>query len=249
MWRRSENAIGQLALLVSDPESARRRVLEVPTRLIVGGVVAGVVFGVSQYTQLLVMIRQSANPWLDLSLMLANTLLWATVGWVLAWRLYAGSGFCALGYRVRVDLYNPAALRPFARVAVLDLLVVMGTLALMPIQSLDFQFRWSNYEAGLIVALPSAFVFFLLPLWGAHRAIVLTRQQRLEELQIALNECSKDNISELDALVAHRHRVQGFSTWPLDVKILLRVLFYLVIPPLAWVGAALVENLVEALVG
>ncbi|MGD8417313.1 MAG: hypothetical protein PVH91_09665 [Pseudomonadales bacterium] len=35
------------------------------------------------------------------------------------------------------------------------------------------------------------------------------------------------------------------SNWPLDLSLVSRVAVYLVIPPLAWVGAAVVENVVQ----
>ena len=37
------------------------------------------------------------------------------------------------------------------------------------------------------------------------------------------------------------------SEWPFDVGVMTRLAFYLVIPPLTWVGAALIENAVDAL--
>jgi len=115
--------------------------------------------------------------------------------------------------------------------------------AIMPLQSLDAEFRWSNYQAGLLVSLPAALLFFLLPLWGVHRALWTQRKQRLAELQVSINRCDRRDIVRLDALVEHRHRVAAMSTWPFDLQLLSRTLFYLVIPPLAWVGAALVEHL------
>jgi hypothetical protein len=178
----------------------------------------------------------------------ANILLWSTVGWVLTSRLYASSGFLLQGYAVRVDLYDLDPLKPFARVAILDVLIVMGAMAIMPLQSLDAQFRWSNYEAGLFVTLPSALVFFTMPLWGVHRAIQGRKLSRLQELQKAISACDPADIPVLETLVAHRDRIHALRTWPVDLRLLIRTLFYLVIPPLAWVGAALVEKLLERVV-
>jgi hypothetical protein len=41
--------------------------------------------------------------------------------------------------------------------------------------------------------------------------------------------------------------VQRVSDWPLDIGALSQLAFYLIIPPLTWVGAALIENVVDAL--
>ncbi|MEZ5504311.1 MAG: hypothetical protein R3E50_17250 [Halioglobus sp.] len=37
------------------------------------------------------------------------------------------------------------------------------------------------------------------------------------------------------------------SEWPFDFPALLRLGLYLILPPLAWVGAALIQNLVDRL--
>ncbi len=247
-WRRSSAAAADIGLLVGDPAGARVEILEPGFRVIATGTLLGMLYGLSQFLQTLPMLRGSGNPWLDFSMMGANVLLWTVGGWVLAWRLYAGRGLRRLGSVTRVDLYDLETLRPFARVAMLDVLVVMGTMALMPLQSLDAEFRWSNYEAGLLVTVPAAVVFFVLPLWGVHRRMVETRAERLAELQAQINGCARDDIARLDTLVAHRDRIRGIRTWPLDMSVVFRALFYLVIPPLAWVGAALVENLVERII-
>ena len=42
-------------------------------------------------------------------------------------------------------------------------------------------------------------------------------------------------------------RVQRTSDWPFDIGSLGRLAFYLIIPPLTWIGAALIENVVNAL--
>ena len=127
----------------------------------------------------------------------------------------------------------------------MDVLIIMGAIALMPLQALDLEFRWVNYEAGLIIGGIAAISLFVLPLWGVHLAIDAARSTRLRELQQQVDSCDRGDITQLESLVAHRDRVQGIHTWPLDLRLIIRVLFYLVLPPLAWVGAALVENVVE----
>ena len=131
----------------------------------------------------------------------------------------------------------------------LDLLIIMGALALAPIQALDAEFRWVNYRAGVLVAVPAAAFLFITPMWGVHRAIQRAKQQRLAELQSALDRCERTDYLRLDTLLGHQERVRALHSWPVDLRLITRVGFYLVIPPLAWVGAALVENLVDTLLG
>lgn len=121
----------------------------------------------------------------------------------------------------------------------------MGALAFMPLQSLDAEFRWLNYQTGLVVGLISSALLFYLPLSGVRSAVRETKKRRIEALQAAIESADRAKVQELEALLAHRERVQHLSTWPVDLSILSRVALYLIIPPLAWVGAALVESLVQ----
>ena len=53
---------------------------------------------------------------------------------------------------------------------------------------------------------------------------------------------------ELELLLQHRDRLRQSHTWPFDLGLVYRLLLYVVIPPLAWLGAALVETAVEGLI-
>ena len=171
------------------------------------------------------------------------------VGWLIVYRIHSALVFRQLGARLPIDLYRLTNLRPFAAVAMLDLLIIMGALALAPIQALDAEFRWINYRAGVLVAIPAAAFLFLTPMWGVHGAIVRAKHLRLSELQSALDQCERSDYLRLDALLGHQERVRSLHSWPVDLRLITRVGFYLVIPPLAWIGAALVENLVDTLLG
>jgi hypothetical protein len=115
----------------------------------------------------------------------------------------------------------------------------------MPLQSLDAEFRWVNYQTGLIFGTISASILFYLPVSGVHDGIREAKARRLEEIQSLIGAIDQSNVASLESLIAHRERILHLSAWPLDLSILSRVGFYLIIPPLAWVGAALVETLVQ----
>ena len=63
-----------------------------------------------------------------------NIAVWSTIMWMMVHRMYSAVGMGRLGASVEVDLYDLPRLKPFARMAVRDILVVMGAVALMPIQ-------------------------------------------------------------------------------------------------------------------
>ncbi len=247
-WRRAEEAVESLSHLAGSDEQISQ-ILTAHWSWLVPGVLLGVIYGLLQYGELLANFQNSPDPLFDLSLMLGNVVTWALIGWVLGWRLPISLAFYRLGRVVEVDLYDPQVLRPFARVAVLDVLVVMGAVAFMPLQSLDAEFRLDNYWPGLLVGVPSALLLFTVPLWGVHRRMLGVKAARIAELQQQIRGCQRDDIARLETLVSHRDRLQAVHTWPLDLRLLFRVLFYLVLPPLAWVAAALVENLVDRMVG
>jgi hypothetical protein len=101
---------------------------------------------------------------------------------------------------------------------------------------------WGSALFGLI----SASLLFYLPVSGVHESIRKARDARLNELQSRIDATDRDDVVSLERLSAHRERIAHLSAWPVDVSILSRIGFYLIIPPLAWVGAALVETLVQS---
>jgi hypothetical protein len=56
-----------------------------------------------------------------------------------------------------------------------------------------------------------------------------------------------DALETLVPLLTYRREISQLSTWPFDLGNITTLAFYLVIPPLTWTGAALIENLVNFL--
>lgn len=209
----------------------------------------GGLFGLTQTYSPIVNFQISANKWLAASLIIGNIFLWVSVAWVLGRRIYAHTGLLLAGYEIDVDIYCLDKLRPFTNIALMDVLMIMGALALMPLQALDAQFRWYNYEAGIVIGVLATITVVLFPMWGVHRSIQKKKTERLERIQELEAQTDRDDIPALERILAHKDRILSISTWPLDVRLISRILFYLVIPPIAWIGAAVVENLVESFVG
>ena len=49
-------------------------------------------------------------------------------------------------------------------------------------------------------------------------------------------------------LLALRREVLNTPEWPVDLSLLARLSLYLIIVPLTWIGAALIENIVDVFV-
>ena len=166
---------------------------------------------------------------------------------LLSWRIPASLSLVRFGRGLTLDIYRLEAVRPLARISTGDLLTTMGALGLSTLQSLDAQIRIDNYAPGFIVAGISGMLLFLLPLWGVRANIIERKARRMTEIDAALDKVPNGDLQQLELLHAHRDRVRQISNWPIDLQIVTRIFAYVIIPPLAWVAAALVENAIDAL--
>lgn len=182
---------------------------------------------------------------MDAAFVGSNCLLWALVCLLLCWRIAVSRRLAQLSMVMALDLYRLDQLRPLARIATTDVLVVAGAMAMMPLQSLDAQFRIWNYQWGLFIGVPALIVLFLLPLWGLRGRIAEMKARRVAELRAQFADLDRADTAQLELHGAHIERIQRLSNWPIDVQLLTRVFAYVIIPPVAWVAAALVENLVD----
>ena len=66
------------------------------------------------------------NAWLDLSMLVSNFLTWTLSAWLVSSRVYAGIAMLKRGRDYPVNLYKLSEVRPFGRMAILDLLFAMG---------------------------------------------------------------------------------------------------------------------------
>ena len=177
------------------------------------------------------------------SLVFGNTLVWLSVGYTFALRAPTTLTLFRLGRDgTNIAIHNQQALKPYANIAFRDMFAVIGALALMGLQSIDQEIRWDNYAQGLIFGLPMAAMVFTLPLLGVHKAMKIARAKALEQADKVITAANQVSTTELELLLSYRDRIKSISTWPLDMSAAYRIVLYLIIPPLAWVGAALVEN-------
>ena len=186
---------------------------------------------------------------------MGQMMMWWLIGLLLGVRVTSARAFRGLAEVVEIDLLRPDRLRPLARAGVVDVVIIAGALLFTPLQSLDAEFRWYNYHFGLVVALPAAAFLLAWPLRPLHARNREERATRLAELERQIATLGADAPTDadasarLEALLAHRDRLRAARVWPLSAGLLSRVLLYMVIPPLAWAGAALVERMVDRLLG
>jgi hypothetical protein len=183
--------------------------------------------------------------WYSLSVVIGQFVLWAVVGLVLAVNFHNSILLNKLSKVVEIDIYNLDSLNPFGRSGLTGLLIIMGALAFTPLQSIDAEFRWDNYYNALVICIPAAIAFMILPTWPLHKRIRQEKQTGMncinDEISRASKSLENSELNQLNALLDRRNYLQHCRNWPMDLSIFSRVVFYILIPPLAWVGAALME--------
>ena len=161
----------------------------------------------------------------------------------------------SLARRLRpINLFRTDRLLPFARVAVSSSLALIGSLALFPLLSIDDNISVLTALPGLVATVVPMIAMMLLPMWPAHKLIKTKKAQEIARLNAQLDSLESGpgqlldgaRLDTINRVLNHRRHMQHVSDWPLDIGALSQLGFYLIIPPLTWVGAALIENVVDA---
>jgi hypothetical protein len=179
------------------------------------------------------------------SIAISQLVLWTLIGFVLSYRLHTAIAFFKQGKLVPIDIYDTSKYRPFARNGLDDVFGITVLLVLATVQSLDAQFRLENYVTAWIIAFPAGASLLILPMLSLQRRLMAHKREFLEEMHRQVSSASRvavpESIAQIEILMQHRDRIQHTSAWPIDLSIVSRLILYIIIPPLAWLGAAVVE--------
>ncbi len=186
------------------------------------------------------------------------------VGWLIGRLIYAiladSSRLAGIGREhVDVDLLDVAPLTPFTRYGLRNALLAMGMLSILSLLIPDWSTRPGLPLLIALALLPAAGLAvagLLLPVRGVHAAIRSAKQAEVR----ACNEqirARRDGIIRgtaasgpaLDELLAWRGLVESVREWPFDASTFTRLVLYLGIPLGSWLGGAMVERLVNAVLG
>ncbi len=151
---------------------------------------------------------------------------------------------------VQIDLLDTRRLNPFGRMAVSSTLMVIGAMALFPIMWLGPSTDIWTTVPGLIPTTAALVFLFLAPIWPIHQALRGIKRSELDRVQGEINAIrgnggSVQDYVRLTPLLAYRREIASTPEWPFDLSIVARFGLYLIIVPLTWIGAALIENLVD----
>lgn len=160
------------------------------------------------------------------------------------------------GSIVRISLLDTRKLLPFARVSIISSLAIIGALALFPLINLEGGLNLAESLPGAVAILGPLIVMFIIPVWPLHKRLVKLKEQELtrvfDKIDASLDDSGGVDLESADIdtfvpLLNYRREIAQLSTWPFDLGNITTFAFYLIIPPLTWAGAALIENLVDSL--
>lgn len=211
----------------------------------------GVLHHLLLYGALLIQPFTSVAP-AQATFTLAMLLVWTVMMLALSALTENAVIFARAARNVQVEPLHSKRLRPFADAAIYPTLVVIGALAFFPLQLFDDSASPLTFLPGIIATtLPLLFIA-ALPLWPIHSRMAAAKRAALEavETQIsalpAPDPAQPQTLARLAPLLTYRRELLAAQEWPFDLGSLGRLLLYLVIPPLTWLGAALIEQALEA---
>jgi hypothetical protein len=169
--------------------------------------------------------------------------------------------FRGLGSDLRdIVLFDLRPLKTFSRVGLRTALFYAAIFAI----ALVFHTDWGaetiwipSYAAWMVLSLwmPIGLTLGVLPVWGAHRRLRAEKSAELDRISAAMAGAA--NPFEASSMAAHatnlkgialleyREKVEAVGEWPFDASGVRRLALYLLIPPLGWLGGALVERAID----
>jgi hypothetical protein len=180
-------------------------------------------------------------------------LVWVVMVFAVAALLDNARLFNRLSTHTRIHLLDPSPLTAFARVAVASTLALIGAQASFPLLWVSPTSSAAEMIPGLLATATPMFFLFILPIWPIHRAIAAAKSNELKRINARLRsnrrvDESVTNYAQLNELLTYRREITEVSEWPFNASVTTRLVFYLVIPPLTWVAAGLINVIIERLI-
>ncbi len=232
------------------------------TRQLLLVTVAGLVAGICHLLLLngsfidLVYVKDSSPMVTSVAGHLGTIMVWLVISTMVYFLILYAQLFAGLGREsVQVDLLNPRSLVPFSRVAIISSLAMIGGLALFPLMYLDDGLNMQSVLPGVIGMGVPMLVMFAIPIWPVHQRLVAAKESALTDLNQRIEVCrsstpaealSNEQLEAINPLLQYRREILQAPAWPFDASSVTRLMLYLVIVPLTWAGAALIEMLMES---
>ena len=216
-----------------------------------GGLAAGVAHNLLLYGTLRI-APLGGSGLMDTAFTLGMLLVWTVMMLALSALTYNAVLFARVARNVQVDPLHSQRLRPFADAAIYPTLVVLGALALFPLQLADDETSPMAFIPGVLATCLPLLAVAALPVWPIHGRMAAAKREALAAVEAELaalprpDPARPETLERVAPLLAYRRELQAAQEWPFDLGSLARLVLYLVIVPLTWIGAALIEQVVEA---
>jgi hypothetical protein len=178
-------------------------------------------------------------------------LVWLTMTTAITCLVQNARIFRQLTFNIDIDLLNTNALTPVGRMAVSSTLMVIGSQASFSIMWLGGSANPWTTIPGLLTTSAALVYLMVAPVWPLHKALKQAKAQEIALVQSQINTYTQRKIpdyADITSLLTYRREISSIHEWPLDISVIARLVLYLVIVPLTWVGAALIEKAVDLFV-
>lgn len=159
-------------------------------------------------------------------------------------------------HHTRIDLLDLDPLTTYSMVGISTLLIIVGAYTIVPVAYLDRAELLRPALLSLMISLPTALFFLLVPIVALHRRIKAEKRQELEVITRAVNGQPENlqhshlgmeaPVSTID-LLQYRRYVEGIDEWPIDRSGTFRMAAYFLVPVFSWVASYFVERLLRSL--
>jgi len=155
----------------------------------------------------------------------------------------------------QIDLFDTSGVKPYAQQGVRTSLLAVISLSISSNLWLDPSSPTIASATTVVLLIVATVLALLLPAWGIHLRIKETKLLELKQIRKAIalrrdpDTRSVDDAQQLRADLALERRLSEISEWPFDGGTYGRVILYIMLGLGSWVGAALVERLLESLGG
>jgi len=178
-------------------------------------------------------------------------LVWLTMTTAISCLVANAWIFRQITFSIDIDLLNTNSLTPVGRMAVSSTLMVIGAQA-------SFSIMWLGGSAdpwttipGLLTTSGALVYLIVAPVWPLHKALKRAKAAEIALIQSQINTYTQRKVqdyTDITSLLTYRREINSIHEWPLDISVITRLGLYLVIVPLTWVGAALIEKVVDLFV-
>ncbi len=153
---------------------------------------------------------------------------------------------------VTLDLLDMRPYQPLVRQGLTNALVVIGMVSVLSLLGVESRY-WPALVGFWIMFIVLAWIGLMLPLRGIRRKFKAAKGQELDWCRQSLMT-SRDSLRggaaggrSIAETVAYQTMIENLRNWPFDNPTLVRFTLYLLIPLGSWLGGALVERGLDAI--